>query len=794
MCKFDEVYKRTMPKKPKDDTNQDVHYPETRLRLRLQKPDGSPLSGFMVQLATINDAGDERQFASLMSGPDGYLATPIPGFRSGMSVRAILVDSPSQKHTVSKPDSNIVSTWTIDNAPDSPSLRTPTTSIIDADVFDVSMAPASFGLTPSLVHPRGLCGQLMPTQLSRKRFHGVRLVDFHPGPELRCGAKTFQTKIAKMLEFEITWVPVGYSLGGLIHSFSLAPCEQVKFGISTQSRISKGTKADDVSETQEGTSRSSHSAVVEETMLATSFKFGGGYGFAGKLSGNLKEAGIPLDLGVSSAQTLTGGMDRTTADATKSVAETITERATFVGTRHSTVVFEASDILTKTAQTRVVANHNKCHTLNVMFYAIDQNYRVITKYLGWREVALVKFPVREFDLRRAFCNRLALQDVLLDPLLGDAFDLLGEAICCLDSRPKQTMISSLDVIIDGSAHVTMVAFLQMKIFMEAGDVVATQCPFGDFSGTHRFQLNLPSPINIANIKAISFMIGGMAIVRSTKIRVECTHPTDGTPIVLATQDGEMDLREWRADVEYAEAESDDPCLKANCEVNQLLTHINCHQLHYNTAVWLSNSANDIAYQFEECKLGGPNWLQLVDPRPITTYADYVVFSKSELTQDGALPREERLVGLPTSGVHSEAILGDCNACELIDTTRYTSFTCETAPDLHWPTPTDVPWKDVLQAASFASNVLHYPALSPIAPTFALADLLVKLKAQADAGSKEAADILKALLEQLSPKKEEPKKDEPKKDDAPKGGGAGGGQGSGGGPKDTGNPKDDEPSE
>jgi hypothetical protein len=128
-----------------------------------------------------------------------------------------------------------------------------------------------------------------------------------------------------------------------------------------------------------------------------------------------------------------------------------------------------------------------------------------------------------------------------------------------------------------------------------------------------------------------------------------------------------------------------PAEEIEDEVNRtrLLAHLKEHTAHYSRAIYFSREGVQRAAELDAIKLAdGSNVLEKVENRPIDVIGDYVAFPGTDTawkdsilaTLDVVEPDEvivdERLVALSTRGVFAEAMLGHCNASELIDNTRF----------------------------------------------------------------------------------------------------------------------------
>jgi len=142
----------------------------------------------------------------------------------------------------------------------------------------------------------------------------------------------------------------------------------------------------------------------------------------------------------------------------------------------------------------------------------------------------------------------------------------------------------------------------------------------------------------------------------------------------------------------------------------------------------------------------------IENDPITVYGDFLVFpvAGSQLVDDPSVAPVSKLVTMPTPGVYSEGILGQCNTCEKIDPDRYWNWKDSPCPDCSPLPPPPTPQTGVKPSdlkADVISNLITLSAV-PAAPESVLKDLVSALVTKADAGSNEAKSLLATLLTSL----------------------------------------------
>jgi hypothetical protein len=746
---------------------------------------GHPAAGRVVNVSTESERSQSQLLATLQTDKAGYVSFKFD--------RSITATSSQLKitHGASNADALVVKiadllagkdTYTIqfdasDTTIHAPSMGRP--AIMSPDIVDLTLSPGSIGLIPNLIPGGGLCGQLMPTTLSVQRFEAFRiLADICHPVSLSC-SEAVQFVKGKMLEYEIIWHPAGTALGELLNTISLAPCEQVNVAIVdwTRRETTMLNQASDVN--QQAFQQMDHDNLINQAMrssvqsktLAAAF----GTTSSGKVSLPIKA--VKLDLTAAFGGGVSGSTSTTNAatNTTSQLSERITQASSFVASQRNSSVFQATASEHQTYQTRTVRNHNHCHTLTLMYYQVNTNYKVVTDYKGERDVILVKYNNKEFDAERAYCNAEILKDALLDDSLLSCFDELATALFCCDkkSTSNSVLTDSLTLTIDigddrGSVLLTSLILntvngpinLPVNVFLVDGQVY-----------THLFTLpGQVDPKQVTSIRVDFQVVGGSGFGGSgfggsvPLNHIEVTYHVTGYPEpFLLSSHGPGRLSPPHIATMEAKAvlpplkEGQNPCVGASCCIQKLLAHLNCHKRYYNSLIWLNEDPNERIMRWSCCRKDDVSYslIDQIENDPIAIYGDFVAFavSGSQLVDDPSILPISKLVTLPTPGVYSEGILGQCNTCEKTDPDRFWNWKdspcSDNAPMVsNPPSPqtgiklTDLKTDAITSLVSFTSV--------PNAPDsdLSIKDIISTLLANADKGSAEAKALLEKILDSI----------------------------------------------
>ncbi|HWS88187.1 MAG TPA: hypothetical protein VN282_14550 [Pyrinomonadaceae bacterium] len=634
---------------------------------------------------------------------------------------------------------------------------------------------------------KGLCGQLTPTHFGVKRFEAFQILpgDICNPLVIRCPGEV-QIVRGRMLEYEIVWHPCGTSLGELLNSFTLAPCEQVNIAVLDwmHSETSALTQAADVR--QQTYQQMSHDRLIAETMQSTVAGQNKGWSTGKSISGSVHN--IPLKdnmkLDLSSVTGFSyvnqGQTQNIAAGTTQRLAESITQAATFVASTRSSSVFQTTASERQTLQTRTVRNHNHCHTLTLMYYQVNRNYRVVTDYKGQREVFLIKYDNPDFDARRAYCHAELLKEALLDRSLLGCFDELADALfCCGVKKEKEgeqpppaenVRMDSLTLTVKPK---TYVGYGQINIELYSatgpsplGIASAILAPDWQAGGVHTRTIPLSNTVDPAQVAWMRVYVSSAnlnTVLNEFKLTYHVVgdgdfnlyapqgqvalNPTLQTPVTpqLPGQQGQAPT---------SPSPGKNECVEKSCCIQKLLGHLNCHKRYYNSLLAFNEDPNERVMRWSCCRGTDPaSLVSQIENSPLAVYGDFLVFAvaDSPLADDPSVPPSTKLVTIPTPGVYLEGVMGQCVTCEKIDPDRFwdwkSSPCLDSAPDAGSLSPTEGGAGPKDLKAETISNLINLTS-PPAAPESLLKDFMAELIAKAGEGNTAASSLLEKFLDTL----------------------------------------------
>lgn len=741
----------------------------------VRKETGDPVAGLVVNIFADSPKNQGPRLASLQTDRAGYASYKFDRSLLAGNPRLTVAygGSPNQTLVLNVADllaGNDAHTIRLDDAEASvatvgPNLGLP--SVISPDPKDAALSPASVGLIPQLQASGGLCAQLMPTTLDGRRFQAVQVVpdDICNPTQLVCGDASpplgVQIVTGKLLEYEIVWNPRGVVLGDLLNSITLAPCEQVNVAVADWMRRETASRTEDTQLREELYQQMDHDRLITEAM-----------------NSSVKKKSLSLAVGFSAPinekLNITGafGFSKSSQDlalnTTSQLSERITQAASFVASRRSSVVFQTTASEQYKYQTRTIRNHNHCHTLTLMYYQVNRNYEVVTDYKGERDCILVKYDNNDFDAERAYCNAHLLKDALLDPALSGCFDELADALFCCDKEtpPKEVRMDSLTITV--RVGVTR-RLASVTIILNTTNGAIPFQPINALSwqsgGTYTQTLTLPGQVDPQKVTSIivnaQHYLGGVPPGLTVLESIEITYHAVGysVPFMLYSSQSPINIEflqlPVKAELPPTPVVGRNECVENSCCIQKLLGHLNCHKRYYNTILWLNEDPDERVARWSCCKRDDVplSLIAQIENMPVAVYGDFLVFpvAGSELVDNPSVAPVAEFVTMPTPGVYAEGILGQCDTCERIDPDRFWNWKESPCPDsAPAVAPPPKPQEGVQLSdlkPDLIANLITLPSV-PNVPESGIKGLVTALLDSAAAGSSEAKALLDKLLDTI----------------------------------------------
>jgi hypothetical protein len=709
---------------------------------------GRPVVGVGMALAHVRGA-ERRLFGNTVSGPNGAFVLSArfeekleTGFKLELSTNEKALDADAilavpQDKSVWGPH-----VFVVERAPQGGTIAPRNALLAGGDeLIDIWKADSSLFSRPVPARTYDPCSpyapndapsqvfqfsQLVPlrsTTMSDDQDGGRDVADLHQARP-RFGASGSLTAVdfvnggtdvthprwAFVLELTQEWFRLGQSLGDLLYSLPLAPCEQVKLAAVDWRRRETARQQNGVDEKHDQDTTVERNQSVAETVRMLSDKQttgsveGGGVGatvgpFSGGYSKTVTSAGDAVDASTESA--------RQVADRTHQVSSTVRSTRAFA-------IAEVTQEEEARVSTRVVRNHNHCHTLTFQYYEVLDHWLVRTRPRRLRPALLVPFAALGFDASAVARYGYEIRRALLDPTLAGVLDRYLEGAGSMQGGaelpdigqtppgPDTQVISSFRLAASGLEPALSIVGTQVWLVVNDEPLMQSSTPIVASSvadeGREEIDFRAPTGLRVDAIRRL-----GLLYAASPRVGLDPTVPdATFTGVSVAIQpSGGVDWTEiaWvdRVDAptnqrvalipsrgtEWGSIAPDTSSVPA-----RLLQHLIAHRFYYTAQIIRSG---DPAQRFRT--LHGLGISEIVDNTIVGQLGNLLAFPlvssddlpdalRTGMPQDGKLTGgvEERLVALPTPGVFMETQMGQCSACEVIDDTRFWNWQTSPCPD------------------------------------------------------------------------------------------------------------------
>ena len=199
-----------------------------------------------------------------------------------------------------------------------------------------------------------------------------------------------------ILEYEQTWQDVGESLGTILYSLPLAPCESVKIAVIEAERSDEAVRSDAI-EAREDLTHSlfrdrniaeTVKGVLRESQGGSSFMAGQGAAYSGSWQ-NVGTFGVIHAIGYATSQS--SGQRGLEAKSAQDLHDSTVQNTDYVRSLNSTVIVQGAQAERHQLETRTITNHNHCHALTVQYYEVLRRLKLETRHIGSRPGVLIPY-------------------------------------------------------------------------------------------------------------------------------------------------------------------------------------------------------------------------------------------------------------------------------------------------------------------------------------------------------------------------------------------------------------------
>ena len=321
-----------------------------------------------------------------------------------------------------------------------------------------------------------------------------------------------------ILHFKQKWKADGYSLGDLLYSLPLAPCQEKQIAIVDWDREERAARSEaqtvtetlvadishdrDISEIINSSFRENINASSTNKTSSTSGGFGAAVGFiAGVFGGGI--AGGVSHSGASSSSTATQNSARNLSGSTlNQLQDNITQSASSLRSQRSTVIQTVGQTETMTVQTEVIKNSNHCHAITVEYFEVLKHYAIEIELVDVQECLFVPLPMSLFDHQKILRWRNTLRRAVYGRKLVRGFDAI-ERIANNYADSDLPLGSYADEVIEDFSGNFSISFELKRPYISTIDeqtkteTYDLNVPFPWFSGRMTFTLEREVPLTEA---------------------------------------------------------------------------------------------------------------------------------------------------------------------------------------------------------------------------------------------------------------------------------------------------------
>jgi hypothetical protein len=235
-----------------------------------------------------------------------------------------------------------------------------------------------------------------------------------------------------ILHFKQVWKADGYSMGDLLYSLPLAPCQKKQIVTIDWDRREVGARTEQLESEEQLNAvltRDRDVGEIVNSTLSESLR-GGSEASTWAAGGGLGLAIGPLVLGAAGGG---GGASSTAwqnssrnlaANSLQQLRDRTMQSASAVRSQRSTVVQTVRQGESMRVQTEVVTNHNHCHAITMQYFEVLRHFAIDQQLADVQECLFVPLLISKFDNAKALRWRESLGRYLRNNSMRGAFNAI----------------------------------------------------------------------------------------------------------------------------------------------------------------------------------------------------------------------------------------------------------------------------------------------------------------------------------------------------------------------------------
>lgn len=507
-----------------------------------------------------------------------------------------------------------------------------------------------------------------------------------------------------LLIHEQSWVMQGLALGELLHSVCLAPGEITQIAVTSHSSRTMQQSVDTAGQDEALLQTSAEASSVSESERAAAGEASFGSSLA-MSAGASAQAGASFLVGsVGSSMNASTALTASFSSGTRNVSDESNQRvhqAAEQGARvsrrlYSAAVREVSESDNVELRTRVVANYNHMHALNVQYYEVVQVQRLRTRITDAFRLLFLPMQIIDFaDPRQCSAAATRFRRELVD--VARSLGLTSVAVCLDSLGLGETFTTDLIAYRLAEAwnrvsELDKAVADQDKIIKE-GKALSINCEDSVYAARdalRRFNANHEDASQLERAKLQRTLQAALEQSRLAEARQAVALAT--AQRLRTDRDNAAALRKQLGTViNPFLTDPSKPVLDKEqfAAIERIVFKaLADNQLAVNQGLWMRIDPSTYTGLLQGQAVNGESLAATVDPTPIAIAGNFLGFRWHHSDPMAEMLFRARFVGteamedsiaLPTSGVFGEAVLGDSNAAEKIDLTRFWNWSEALAP-------------------------------------------------------------------------------------------------------------------
>jgi hypothetical protein len=567
-------------------------------------------------------------------------------------------------------------------------------------------------------------------------------------------------KIAEgiLLTHQQGWYIAGTALGSLLHSVCLAPGEIVQIAVRNRTRsvlessVDNGLQQEVIDRKREssGTLSENETASAKETTsgssTASASSSSNQVGVSGLLGGLGVSGGVGTNSAISNQASFSVGNRSIAEDNNQAVHQQASDQAQLARARHGAAIREVSESDSLELKTRVLANYNHMHALTMQYYEVEQVYQLRTKVTDAERLLFV--PMRQIDFRVEHEVKLAIQ-FYREELVDTAREL---GLTRVAAKLSVYGLSDEQLAVEKSKLNKQLEQLEKEL----KDLKGTIAKF-------RKEIYVAED-HVLEARDTLREAEDVGLAQRAKLQRNLTFATiqaKNTKQEFIAEKSKLESLQQAAD--QAQAIRRDLQAGSSIDDSLLFALMYKDNLAFNQGLWMRLDPSVTLAILKRIRVDNHQLLGPVDPNPVAVSGSYLGFRWAFQDLQEASEFKERYLNageleqstaVATGGIFGEAVLGESNAAEKIDLTRFwnwsdalppiqpTEIAALEVPDTQ---PLQTPTLPNTPASAIDLGDITFPELSSGIPS--ITGALANPELFKDmSGSKTAAALAKSALE------------------------------------------------